>query len=250
MKNHSENTELGIPVNYLNIQEFTIPEGNSLTDAIIHLKKEKRAAIIVEDSAQKNIMDWADAPLSNMENLPKDLKTIVYYGNPSATIQLKKKFPNCSLIHWETKESKANSFIKVNDIQRLFLCLKYELPLLSEILKTKIVLSDIKIYAYHGVLPEENLIGSYYLVSLEVDVDFKSATETDKLEDTVSYAELNEIIHEEMDTPSQLIEHVGGRIYHRIRKQFPTVSTLKVSITKLNPPMKGECGGATIIIEG
>lgn len=41
-------------------------------------------------------------------------------------------------------------------------------------MRSKIILEDIKIYAYHGVLPEENIVGTYYLVNLECDVDLWS----------------------------------------------------------------------------
>lgn len=116
-------------------------------------------------------------------------------------------------------------------------------------MKTKIIISDIRIYAYHGVLPAENLVGTYYRVSIEAEVDFQKATETDDLNDTISYADINDIVHTEMAISSQLIEHVAGRIYNAIKQKFPAITALKVSVTKENPPMKGECAGATVVVE-
>ncbi len=114
---------------------------------------------------------------------------------------------------------------------------------------TKIQLEDIKIYAYHGVLPEENSIGAYYFVNLEIKINFEKAIYSDSLEDTISYADLNEIIHQEMAIPSQLIEHVAGRILVHIEKKYPNIEEIKIKITKTAPPMQGELKGASVIIE-
>ncbi len=113
-------------------------------------------------------------------------------------------------------------------------------------MKSKIFLENIKIYAYHGVLPEENIIGTYYFVNAELDVDLWKAAKTDALEDTVSYADINDIIHEEMKISSKLLEHVAGRIITKIEQHFPQISAIKLKITKTNPPMKGECDGASV----
>ncbi|WP_292009932.1 dihydroneopterin aldolase [Chryseobacterium sp.] len=114
---------------------------------------------------------------------------------------------------------------------------------------SKIFLEDIKIYAYHGVLPEENIIGTYYIVNIELHTNLWKAAESDDLNDTISYADINDIIHDEMDIPSQLLEHVGGRIILKIHQSFPQVSYIKFRITKTSPPMKGEMKGASIELE-
>ena len=55
-----------------------------------------------------------------------------------------------------------------------------------------------KFYAFHGVLPQENLVGAYYHVDLKLKTDFTHAAETDELEDTVSYADIFTVVKEEM----------------------------------------------------
>ncbi len=35
----------------------------------------------------------------------------------------------------------------------------------------KVILKDIKVYAFHGCMEEEELIGSDYIVNLEVETD-------------------------------------------------------------------------------
>lgn len=116
-------------------------------------------------------------------------------------------------------------------------------------MKSKIILEDLKIYAYHGVLPEENLIGTYYLINAEFETDLWKAADTDNLNDTVSYAEINDFIHEEMSRPSKLLENVAGRIIEGIGKKFPQILAVKLTIMKTSPPIKGECKGASVYFE-
>lgn len=114
---------------------------------------------------------------------------------------------------------------------------------------SKIFLEQVKIYAFHGVLPEENIIGTYYIVDLELHADLWKASETDNLQDTISYAEVNDLVHQEMKIPSQLLENVCGRIINRIHKNFPRISFIKIKLTKTNPPMLGEMQGAGVEFE-
>lgn len=114
---------------------------------------------------------------------------------------------------------------------------------------SKIFLEDVKIYAYHGVLPEENIIGTYYILNVELHTDLWKAAQSDNLNDTISYADINEILNHEMKIKSQLLEHVAGRIILQIHEKFPEISYIKLKITKTAPPMPGEMYGASIELE-
>ena len=114
---------------------------------------------------------------------------------------------------------------------------------------SKIFLEEVKIYAYHGVLPEENIIGTYYILNAEIHTDLWKASVSDDLNDTISYADINEIIHNEMKIQSKLLEHVAGRIIAKINEKFNQISYIKLRITKTSPPMKGEMKGASIELE-
>ncbi len=114
---------------------------------------------------------------------------------------------------------------------------------------SKILLENLKIYAYHGVLPEENIIGTYYILNVELHADLWKATETDDLNDTISYADINDLIHAEMKIKSKLLEHVAGRIINKIHSAFPQITFIKIKITKTSPPMKGEMDGASVEFE-
>lgn len=114
---------------------------------------------------------------------------------------------------------------------------------------SKIYLEDVKIYAYHGVLPEENIIGTYYILNAELHTDLWKAAESDDLNDTISYADINDIIHQEMKIKSKLLEHVAGRIISRIHDSFPQIDYIRLKLAKTAPPMQGEMKGASIELE-
>lgn len=114
----------------------------------------------------------------------------------------------------------------------------------------KVILTDIRIYAFHGCMEEEERIGSDYIVNLEVEADMKKASATDALVDAVDYVNLNTIVKEEMSVRSKLLEHVGQRIIGRILKQFPEVLSVEVSVAKQNPPIGGDVGEVCVCLKG
>ena len=109
-----------------------------------------------------------------------------------------------------------------------------------------ILLQDVKIYAYHGVLPEERIIGTYYLVDLELDVDLEKAAHSDELSDTLNYALAHQILLEEMAVPSNLLEHVADRILSSLGKAFDSLKAARITLTKTSPPMPGEMKGVGV----
>jgi dihydroneopterin aldolase len=52
-----------------------------------------------------------------------------------------------------------------------------------------------------------------------------------------------------MMKPSKLIENVAGRILKAIKNKFPQILETTVKITKLNPPVNGEAGKATVTVK-
>ena len=115
-----------------------------------------------------------------------------------------------------------------------------------KLMSSKIYLRNVRFHAFHGVLPQEGIVGNDYLVNLELDYDFSSALKTDDLQGTLNYAEVYQKVREEMAVPSKLLEHVAGRIAHRLFSDFPEIQKLQLSITKVNPPMGADSDGAGV----
>ena len=115
-----------------------------------------------------------------------------------------------------------------------------------KLMSSKIYLRNVRFHAFHGVLPQEGIVGNDYLVNLVLDYDFSSAMKTDDLQGTLNYAVVYQKVREEMAVPSKLLEHVAGRIAHRLFSDFPEIQKLQLSITKVNPPMGADSDGAGV----
>ena len=102
-------------------------------------------------------------------------------------------------------------------------------------------LKGLKLYAYHGVLPQENQVGAEYTIDLRLKTDFTQAAETDRLEGTVNYPEVLSAVKKDIRIPSQLLEHVTWRIARRLLDDFPTISEVNIALYKQNPPMGADC---------
>lgn len=116
-------------------------------------------------------------------------------------------------------------------------------------MKNKIEINGIQIYAFHGCLEEEAKIGGHYTVDISLTTDFSKCFETDNLEDTIDYVTVNKIVEEEMAIRSKLIEHVGNRIFQRLKQTFKNLENCEVKIIKHTPPIGGNVKDVAIIIK-
>ena len=112
----------------------------------------------------------------------------------------------------------------------------------------QITVQGINIYAYHGCLEEEGLIGTNYTVDVIMETDFTEAAQTDDLNKTIDYVIVYQIVKKQMAIRSKLIEQVGQRIVDEIKATFATIKKLEVKVTKLNPPMNGDVSRVSITI--
>lgn len=109
-----------------------------------------------------------------------------------------------------------------------------------------IILRNVRFHAFHGVLPQERQVGGDFLVNLRVGYPFEKAMESDEVGDTLNYATLFDLVKREMNIPSQLLEHVAGRIVKAIVAAFPAVTSIDLELIKQNPPMGADSDGAGV----
>lgn len=108
----------------------------------------------------------------------------------------------------------------------------------------------IKVYAYHGCLEEEAVIGGEYIVDIKMEANLSNASQSDELSETIDYVKVYEIVKQEMAIRSKLIEHVGKRISNRIHKEFKNLRTSQTKVTKINPPVNGYVEKVSVVITG
>ena len=112
----------------------------------------------------------------------------------------------------------------------------------------QIKLNGIKYYAYHGCYPEEQLIGNWFLINLVLDTDMEKASKSDDIEDALNYVEVYELVKQEMNIKSHLLEHVCARILDSIFVHFPQLEQIEVKIAKLNPPVGGQIESVSVSV--
>lgn len=116
-------------------------------------------------------------------------------------------------------------------------------------MESYIELEQVRFFAYHGVMPQEKVVGNHFEVNLRVKTNFEAAINEDLLDNTISYADLYEVVKAEMMIPSDLIEHVAGRILHALTARWEAIDAIDLKVSKLNPPIPGEIGKASVILK-
>lgn len=102
-----------------------------------------------------------------------------------------------------------------------------------------IELEGMEFKAYHGCLEQEKVRGNQFVVDFRGELDLSAAAESDNLNDTLNYAEIYDIVADEMSVPSELLENVAGRIMKAIEKRFPQLLSFSVRVSKKRPPVDG-----------
>jgi len=113
----------------------------------------------------------------------------------------------------------------------------------------EVALKGMEFYARHGYYEEERKIGNKYTVDVYMKIDMTEAVDRDKLEGTVNYEKVYELVAEVMRVDANLLEHLAGKLIRRLNETFD-LKNVKVRIAKHNPPIKGLCQQAAVTLEG
>ncbi len=113
----------------------------------------------------------------------------------------------------------------------------------------KILIKDMQVYAYHGALKEENVLGQSFYISLELAKSLKAVGLTDDLTKGVSYADVYKLV-EDIATKNtfKLIETLAETIAKEVLKNFD-IESIKVLIKKPQAPIPGKFDYVGIEIE-
>ncbi len=102
----------------------------------------------------------------------------------------------------------------------------------------KIVIKDLEIFAYHGVLPEEKRQGQTFIVTVEMFLDLYDAGIEDDLNETVNYADVCSTIKEVMtEEKYNLIEAAAESIAGTILLKYHKVKMVRVILSKPEAPV-------------
>ncbi|MBC8488070.1 MAG: dihydroneopterin aldolase [Bacteroidetes bacterium] len=112
-----------------------------------------------------------------------------------------------------------------------------------------ISIEGMEFHAYHGCLPEEQVIGNKFIIDLYIETDTSKAEESDNLEDTVNYSEVYNLVKKEMDIKSKLLEHVGRRILNSLKTNLSQVEDARLKVSKMNPSLGGPAENVSLTLK-
>ena len=112
-----------------------------------------------------------------------------------------------------------------------------------------ITVEGIRVFGYHGHLPEEAVLGGHFIVNVWVEADTTAVEKTDDLNDTVDYVKIIDIVKEQMAIRADMIEVPARRIVDAILP-LHKVKKVKVEVEKIQPPIDAAFDKISVTIEG
>jgi dihydroneopterin aldolase len=101
----------------------------------------------------------------------------------------------------------------------------------------RLCVHNVELYGYHGVLPQERVLGGKYALDVEVWYNAARAAQTDQVECAVNYSDVVETVVRAFETPRHLLEALSEAIIHAVMERFPSVERVVLRIRKLSVPL-------------
>ena len=116
-------------------------------------------------------------------------------------------------------------------------------------MKATVKVENLKIYAFHGCMEEEKVIGSDYVVNICAICSVGKKALDDEIGGTVDYVDLARIAKREMSVRSKLLEAVVNRIITCCFNEIPVLDQISVSVSKLSPPINADVDSVSVTID-
>ncbi len=105
----------------------------------------------------------------------------------------------------------------------------------------KIIIKGLKLFAYHGVNPEEKVDGQNFYLDITVTLDAHKAKKTDDVNDTVSYAKIVKTVRAVFCEKSyDLIEAAAYNVCVRVLQEYSMLESITVLLKKPEAPIKAD----------
>jgi len=111
-----------------------------------------------------------------------------------------------------------------------------------------IIIENMEFYSFHGHFKEERIVGNKFLVNVTIETDMEIPSESDNLKDAVNYQRVYELIKQQMELKSHLLEHIAGRILEEIYAEMEGIIKVTVKVSKMNPPIGGKIGSVSVVL--
>lgn len=105
-------------------------------------------------------------------------------------------------------------------------------------------LHNLIFFSFHGLYEEERILGNNYEVN--VVLSYHTDQHINKVEQTINYAPVYEIIKKRMSIPTPLLETITQDLTQLIHNFDNRIKTVSVSIEKKNPPIPNMEGSVNV----
>ena len=116
-------------------------------------------------------------------------------------------------------------------------------------MKATVKVENLKIYAFHGCMEEEKVIGSDYVVNICAVCSVGKKAFGDEIKGTVNYVDLARIAKREMSIRSKLLEAVVNRIIRSCFNEISVLEQISVTVSKINPPINADVESVSVSME-
>ena len=113
----------------------------------------------------------------------------------------------------------------------------------------KIIITDLHLFAYHGVNIEEKIEGQNFYLDITGYADLSQACRTDDIDDTVSYSKMIKRAGYAFTVEKyDLIEKAAQEVADILLREFPRLRAVDVTVRKPEAPVKAEVGCVAVSI--
>ena len=104
-----------------------------------------------------------------------------------------------------------------------------------------IKIDGLKIFAYHGVNPEEKETGQNFVFDIDIYVNMTTACFSDNVDDTVNYAHVIKTVTRAFTAQKfNLIERAAQVVADAVLEEYPEVFKVNLTLKKPEAPMKAD----------
>src|SRR5271169_3552918 len=101
-----------------------------------------------------------------------------------------------------------------------------------------IFVRGLSLHAYHGVMQHEAKVGQTFMLDLELEIDLRQASRSDKLAHTVGYDQVVAVAsHAFCSRRYRLVEAAAGAVADAVLDRFPAVVGMQVTVHKPHAPI-------------
>lgn len=94
-------------------------------------------------------------------------------------------------------------------------------------------ITNLEVFAYHGLFPAENELGQKFLIDLELGMDLKQVGMSDSIHDSINYSNVCHQVTAYMQTNTfKLIEAVAEHVTDMLLRQYPVLKYVTIELKK------------------